>query len=232
MNYFNYFSEIESVFIRRRGRNLLLSPLDWAQIEKWRDQGIPLRIVLRGINRVFDKFDKDPAVRRGIKSLAYCREEIEAQHAEWLESQVGSGRGGLEADAAVSETQTQVHEHSSEAVAEHLKSVSSGLANAIGTATGELLTVLKRAEKSLAEISDTAINAADLDAILENLDASIDQFLRESLASDQLKREVDEEMALYAADLGDDVARRTYEFMLSRKLREIHRVPRFSLLIL
>ena len=89
MNYFNYFSEIEETFIRRRGRNLLLSPLDWALIETWQERGIPLHIILRGIENVFDAHDKNPNKRRTIKSLSYCKEEIEAQYAEWLEMQVG-----------------------------------------------------------------------------------------------------------------------------------------------
>ncbi len=52
MNYFNYFSEIEETFIRRRGRNLLLSPLDWALIETWQERGVPLPVILRGISKV------------------------------------------------------------------------------------------------------------------------------------------------------------------------------------
>ncbi len=49
-NYFNYFTEIEERFLRRRGGGLLLSTLDWALIETWKDAGIPLEAVLRGID--------------------------------------------------------------------------------------------------------------------------------------------------------------------------------------
>ena len=90
MNYFNYFSEIEELFVRRRGRNLLLSPLDWALIETWQEREVPLHIILRSIERVFDGVDKQPARKRTVKSLLYCKEEIEAQYAEWLERQVGA----------------------------------------------------------------------------------------------------------------------------------------------
>ena len=47
-NYFNYFTEIEEHFQRRRGGILLLSTLDWALIETWKDAGIPLEAALRG----------------------------------------------------------------------------------------------------------------------------------------------------------------------------------------
>ena len=90
LNYYNYFTEIEETFIRRRGKNLLLSPLDWALIEAWQEREVPLHIILRGIERVFDTIDKQPTRKRSVKSLFYCKEEIEAQYAEWLESQVGA----------------------------------------------------------------------------------------------------------------------------------------------
>src|SRR6476660_5039984 len=89
MNYFNYFTEIEDTFVRRRGKHLFLSPMDWALMETWKETGIPLHIVLRGVERSFDSFEAKPR-KRSVKSLLYCQEEVEAQHAEWLESRVGA----------------------------------------------------------------------------------------------------------------------------------------------
>ena len=57
MNYFNYFTEIETRFQQRRGSLLMLSTLDWALIETWREAGVPLEAVLRGIDAAFDKHD-------------------------------------------------------------------------------------------------------------------------------------------------------------------------------
>ncbi len=57
MNYFNYFTEIETRFQQRRGSMLMLSTLDWALIETWREAGVPLEAVLRGIDAAFDKHD-------------------------------------------------------------------------------------------------------------------------------------------------------------------------------
>ncbi|MDQ3907827.1 MAG: hypothetical protein M3268_05735, partial [Acidobacteriota bacterium] len=89
MNYFNYFTEIEDAFIRRRGRHLLLSPMDWALIESWKEMGVPLHVALRGIEKSFDSFESKPR-RRTVKSLLYCQEEVEAQFAEWRERQTGA----------------------------------------------------------------------------------------------------------------------------------------------
>src|SRR5436189_3489481 len=94
LNYFNYFAEIEETFVRRRGKHLFLSPLDWALIEAWQERGVPLHIVIRSIESVFDVFDEQPAGTRTIKSLFYCREEIESQHAEWLRSRAGASDEG------------------------------------------------------------------------------------------------------------------------------------------
>src|SRR5438093_6607987 len=89
LNYFSYFSEIEDTFIRRRGKHLMLSPMDWALIEGWKERGVPLHVALRGIEHSFDSYDAKKQ-KRTVKTLLYCQEEVEAQYAEWIESRVGS----------------------------------------------------------------------------------------------------------------------------------------------
>jgi hypothetical protein len=68
--YFNYFTEIERHYQTRRESFTLLSTLDWVLIETWKDQGIPLEIVLRGMDRAFSK------AKRPIGSLAYCARAV------------------------------------------------------------------------------------------------------------------------------------------------------------
>lgn len=76
-NYFNYFTEIEEHFQRARGTGLfLLSPLDWALIESWKNSGIPLEAVLKGIDDAFEKWRSRKAKRRLINSLAYCAQAV------------------------------------------------------------------------------------------------------------------------------------------------------------
>ncbi len=88
-NYFNYFTEIEEQFQRRRGGILLLSTLDWALIETWKDAGIPLEAVLRGIDGAFERSAKRPTSRK-VNSLAYCAQEVLAAAEEMKEAAVGS----------------------------------------------------------------------------------------------------------------------------------------------
>src|SRR3954464_15401061 len=67
----------------------MLSPLDWALIESWKERGVPLHVALRGIEHSFDSYDAKKQ-KRTVKTLLYCQEEVEAQYAEWLESRVGA----------------------------------------------------------------------------------------------------------------------------------------------
>jgi len=88
-NYFNYFTEIEERFQRRRGSLLLLSTLDWALIETWKDAGIPLEAALRGIDAAFDRYDQRPSKTRKVNSLAYCSQEVLAAAEDMKEAAVG-----------------------------------------------------------------------------------------------------------------------------------------------
>ncbi|HEX8811590.1 MAG TPA: hypothetical protein VF742_06320 [Terracidiphilus sp.] len=87
--YFNYFTEVEDHFQRRRGTLLLLSPLDWALMETWKDAGIPVEAVLRGIDSTFEKWERRPARFRKINGLAYCAQEVLASAQELRETAVG-----------------------------------------------------------------------------------------------------------------------------------------------
>jgi len=73
LNYFNYFTEIERFFQTKRRSFTLVSSLDWVLIEHWHEQGIPLEIVLKGIERAFS----NPKRKRDIGSLAYCAKSVE-----------------------------------------------------------------------------------------------------------------------------------------------------------
>jgi len=71
LNYFNYFTEIENFYQTKRESFTLISSLDWVLIESWKEQGIPLEIVLKGIDRAFSRS------KRRINSLAYCMRAVE-----------------------------------------------------------------------------------------------------------------------------------------------------------
>jgi hypothetical protein len=88
-NYFNYFTEIEEHFQKRRGGILLLSTLDWALIETWKDAGIPLEAVLRGIDTALENYEKRPSPRK-VNSLAYCSQAVLTAAEDMKEAAVGT----------------------------------------------------------------------------------------------------------------------------------------------
>lgn len=89
-NYFNYFTEIEEHFQRRRGTILLLSTLDWALIETWKEAGIPLEAALRGIDVAMERYERRPSKTRKVNSLAFCSQEVLAAAEEMKEAAVGA----------------------------------------------------------------------------------------------------------------------------------------------
>jgi hypothetical protein len=91
-NYFNYFTEIEEHFQKRFGGSLLLSTLDWALIEMWKDAGIPLEAVLRGIDVTFDHYERKPSKTRKVNALGFCTQEVLTAAEDMKEASVGAAK--------------------------------------------------------------------------------------------------------------------------------------------
>jgi hypothetical protein len=235
LNYFNYFSEIEELFIRRRGRNLLLSPLDWALIETWQEREIPLHLILRAIEKVFDGVDKQPAKKRTVKSLLYCREEIEAQHAAWLEMQVGKNGDAKNSRFKIQDSNSENANlsksdlFSREAIAAHLEKVSAELNHALNKAEGDLSATLGKVSKHLAELRQKSYAAQKLEESLEKLDALVDESLLRNFETEQIKSEIEKQIASYKIKMEREVYERTFDLMLLKRLREKAEIPRLSL---
>src|SRR5436853_6260700 len=90
-NYFNYFTEIEEYFWKKRGAHLLVSPLDWAIVETWQKAGVPLEAVLRGIDSAFESYQRSRRAGRPLKSLADCVYAVLDAGAQEAEAAAGTG---------------------------------------------------------------------------------------------------------------------------------------------
>jgi len=224
LNYFNYFTEIEDTFIRRRAKNLFLSPLDWALIEQWQDSGIPLHIVIRSVESVFDVFDQQPAGTRTIKSLFYCREEVEVQYKEWSKSQAGKSSESADgAEAAFS----------ANAVAAHI-------ADAIAALKGNSVVSLQedtaRAATRLEELATNLTGDAEtVDSTLGDIEKLLDRAMLtnwDSVDLKNLKKEVADQLRGYKADMEPETYKSTFDLMLLKRLREEAGIPRLGLFYL
>lgn len=220
MNYYNYFTEIEDTFIRRRAKNLLLSPIDWAMMEAWQERGIPLHVVLRSIETVFDGFDKKPGPR-SIKGLLYCREEIEAQYDEWLKMQAGKGSS----DASAAE-----ESFSRDGVSEHIGSVVNFLRNSNNKYLQE---DFERAASRLEELQrNLTDDFENVDKTLSDVEALIDEaFLTRSDKNllSKLEKETADQLKGYKKEMQPEIYKKTFSLMLLKRLREEEGIPRLSL---
>ena len=230
MNYFNYFTEIEDAFVRRRGKHLFLSPLDWALMEMWKQQGIPLHIVLRGVERSFDSYESRPR-KRTVKTLLYCQEEIEAQYAEWLEARVGAS----EQTDTVDSDKTPF---SASAINEHLQSRYRELVRlSHSRKEDDLSEALTRAAGLLQEIHDDVTTNAVLDTRrLEDSLTGLERMLNDAMLNvipdselDALKSGVKDQLKPYRSQMEPAVYNQTFDNLLLKRLREQFGVPRLSL---
>ena len=231
LNYFNYFTEIEDAFVRRRGKHLFLSPMDWALMETWKQQGIPLHIVLRGVEKSFDSYESRPR-KRTVKTLLYCQEEVEAQYAEWVEAHVGSATGATEAESDKTP-------FSFAAISEHLQRCRTSLSELATSRKQEddLSEGLTRAASLLADIENDFASGATLDTRkLEDSLTGLERMLNDSMLSvassgtlDELIKIVKDQLKPYRAQMDAAVYKQTFDNLLLKRLREQFAVPRLSL---
>ncbi len=242
MNYFNYFTEIEDAFIRRRAKHLLLSPMDWALIESWKGLNVPLHVVLRGIEKAFDSWESKPR-KRTIKGLVYCQEEVEAQFAEWREARVGAAAEPAAEDGAT-ETNNDALPFSRTAILEHLQRGRTSLLTISAarrkTGADDFTDTLERATALLAEVeADFAASATPeaqkLEQSLSGLERMINDGIRSVAGSSQIatiETEVKAQLKPYRKHMEPAVYQQTFENLLLKRLREQMGIPRLSLFYL
>jgi hypothetical protein len=225
LNYYNYFTEIEEAFIRRRGRNLLLSPLDWALIESWQEREIPLHIVLRAIESVFDAMEKKPSRTRSIKSISYCKEEIEAQYEEWVRSRTGAGGDKDPGEASEGLSMQSVTEHIENAIAALRDSAHDDLREDFERACARL-------EELLAGLTGDFEN---VEKVLTDIENFLDRALltkSDEMHLNKLETDIEKQIGSYRANMGDEAYKKTLDLMLLKKLREEEGIPPLSLFYL
>jgi hypothetical protein len=154
LNYFNYFTEIEDRFQQRRGALLLLSTLDWALIETWREAGISLDAVLRGIDAAFDKYEarqKRGRMRR-VNGLAWCAQAVMEAAQELREAAAGT---------TTTPNETRESGFEQERVAAHLDSAAAALDAAAVAPEACRATAIRLRELAAEARADAPENAAD-----------------------------------------------------------------------
>jgi hypothetical protein len=212
-NYFNYFTEIEEHFQRRRGSLLLLSTIDWALIETWREEGIPLVAVLKGIDSAFDKYDarKARARVRRINGLAWCAQEVLAAMEDMREAAVG---------AAPARPGPAEQGFEQERIAVHLNAAAQQLVGFPELA--EKLRSLASAKLPLEELEQSlTVLEQKLFALLLTTTSEADLLV--------LKQQAASELAPYKSRMPALQIRQVEQQFLHKRLLEKYNLPRLSL---
>ncbi len=221
MNYFAYFSEIEEHFSRRRGSILLLNTLDWALIETWREAGIPLEAVLRGIDAAFDKYEarshKAGGKIRKVNGLAWCAQAVLQAAEELVEASTGLAPAKVEHDAGFEGVR----------VAAFLERNASAVE---GAGFGEIAVRLRELAATMRGAESMALD--ELDRVLTVLEEKLLLALQAAASEDELvalKAEAERALAPYRAKIGAVQLRQIHAQFLHKRLLEARGLPRLSL---
>jgi hypothetical protein len=240
-NYFNYFTEIEEYFWKKRGAHLLVSPLDWAIMETWQKAGIPLDAALKGIDRAFESYQRS---RRGglgmaLKSLAYCTDAVLEAAEEQQEAAAGSGPNSTGAARATRTAPKEMFSRE-EIKAYFTRNVDRVRAVAEKQAGVEFTTRLREIAKSLESsmvLLDTpgSVDLEDLERRLTILDDKQQALMASHVSEErmlQLRREMDGQLAAYRKKMKAEQLALVEKQYLQKRLLEEFGLPRLSLFYL
>ena len=227
-NYFNYFTEVEEHYCRRRGTHLYVSTLDWALIETWKDAGIPLEAVLRGIDSAFDRYDRRPGKTKKINSLAFCAQEVLTAAEEMKEAAVGSSHqepassAGLEAEEIAKFFQQNAEKlHQAHAAKEAqlvAKECAATLTDLASTLSGATPLRLEDLERRLTVLEEKLLAALTVSATENELF--------------ELRTEADREIAPYRSKMPGAQIQQLQKQFIHKRLFEKAKIPRLSLFYL
>ena len=223
-NYFNYFTEIENYFWKKRGANLLVSPLDWAIMDTWQKAGVPLEAVLKGIDQAFESYQRS---RRGagkpLKSLAYCTDAVLDAAQEQLEAAAGSApKNGKAAKEPFSREELRNYFAKNatriESVAEAWKTT--------GAESGVRLVEIAKSLGGMVTLLDMpgALDLEDLERRLTILDDKLHGLLMSGASEEmmlKIRREMDGQLAVYRRKMkAEQIALVEKQYVQKRLLEE------------
>ncbi|HEV2396445.1 MAG TPA: hypothetical protein VGS27_05870 [Candidatus Sulfotelmatobacter sp.] len=225
-NYFSYFTEIEDRYLQRRGGGLLLSTLDWALIETWKDAGIPLEAVLRGIDAAFDKYDQRPSKTTKINSLAYCSQAVLAAAEDMKEAAVGANTEPLKGRTSQG--------FEPEVVASFLRKNADALQKA--KVPQNVATFFVETVKSLRELADQnskkTARLEDLERRLTVLEEKLFAMLLTATPDEEIvavRAEADRDLVPYRRKMSAPQIDQLQKQYIQKRLLEKYDLPRLSL---
>ena len=228
-NYFNYFTEIEERFQQRRGSLLMLSTLDWALIETWREAGVPLEAVLRGIDNAFDKHDAKTARSttrtRKVNGLAWCAQAVMEAVEQAKEAAIGSVPSSSKTEQDSGFETARIARY---LISNAVKIEVTALPPPGDTTAAEVSNRLREIAASLAP----AESLEELDRTLCVFEEKLFAALLTISPEDQLvalREQAARELAPYRGKMQAVQIKQVQQQFLQKNLFELHKLPRLSL---
>lgn len=229
VNYFNYFTEIEEHFQQARGSGLfLLSPLDWAMIEMWKESGVPLDAVHKGIERAFEKWHARKHKTRQVNSLAYCAQEVLTAWREMAEPPKPSSES---APAFHNDEVAKYLRENAKTIRETgARETGAGAAEMLGALIEQTADSLEALARGVDEQERSNLEELEqrLTVLEQRLVASATQHLSEEVLFGA-RREMERDLAPYRRKMTADQLALFERQYLERKYLEILGLPRLSL---
>ncbi|HTE88781.1 MAG TPA: hypothetical protein VK639_07515 [Terriglobales bacterium] len=231
-NYFNYFTEIEEHFQRRRGGPLLVSTVDWGLIEIWKDAGIPLEAVLRGIDEAFDKYERRPAKTQKINGLAWCAQSVLAAAEDMKEAAVGSSGEKKQSETArgfeISDIVAFLRRNAKRLLAAKLPKAAGVQVRVLAEETAETL------DKMAASLGtkDALPRLEDLERRLTVLEEKLFAILLAATPDEQIvqmRSEADHDLSPYRRKMPASQIEQLQRQYVHKRLLELYGLPRLSL---
>ena len=217
-----YCREVESYLCKKNAGHLIriVGPA-FEQVKGWAAQGIPLKIVFRGIDATCDRHNAKPGRRRPLR-IEFCEADILKAFDDWRRT------------TGTSEQATDSVTSRKEPLASHIERAVSRLLAV--RSNGRDTRLAERIASTVAALDDLVTNArtargeerATIVARLADLDERLIVMARDEVdahTAAAIRREVDADLAPFAARMSADARARASALSFDKLLREAFGLP-------
>jgi hypothetical protein len=236
-----YCREIETYLCQKNEGHLIrvVGPA-FDVVSRWEQDGIPLKVAYRGIDRYFERYYRQGPRRRPIR-IEFCEADVLDSFDEWRRALgLAAAPAAPAADPADDETVETAAARRGPSLREHLERALLRLTSlrASGALAEAWEPLLDRVSSELDQARESArgLRGERREALLARLAALDDELLQmarsglDEQAVATLKQEVAEQLRPFRSVMTDDAYQRAAEAALRQAIRERCRLPVLSLL--
>jgi hypothetical protein len=219
-----YFQTVEDYFLQKRGNPMLLSPKEWSLIHEWHDALIPHEVVLRAIDRGFEK--KKVAEEKAPTTLTYFKRIVKSEYKHYQKSLEGK----------VPETASEAKDLQ-EFLAQLVSALSASADQALAQGNSVLNGFLaEKRDKLNTDIAlplqqNPAMDHQRVEHLLTIIEKEIEQVLLLMISEEQMhhfKEEAMRELKMFQEKLDFPVFQEMMNRAVIKSIRKAYNIPRLS----